>query len=208
MIAARKSPSRLHEGLRNLAYDNPFYNLSLGGRRLTTLTAMPPDPWPGSTETGAALLAGEFRFAGQVHTPQGTPLEERFWYPRGAGRAWHQGLQSFGWLRDLRAVGGDEARRLARNLVIGWLEWNALWTDLTWTPELLGPRIAHWIGAHDFFWASADEGFRYCVLDSLARQTRHLAHLAAGTLAPEHLLPAAKGPVSYTHLTLPTKRIV
>lgn len=193
MMAAKSSGRRLQDGLRHLAYDNPFYNLSLGGKRMPALSAVPPDLWPGNVERGAAMVAGTFTFTGQAHIPEGEPLEERYWFPKGAGPIWHKGMQQFGWLRDLRAVGGDEARRLARNLVIGWLEWNALWNDLTWTPELLGPRIANWIGAHDFFWASADEGFRYCVLDSLARQTRHLARLGPNQVDGESCLMAAKG---------------
>ncbi len=201
MSQSRNSVGRVNEGLRAFTYGNPLYNLSLSGRRLTALEAIPPDPWPGDPEAGAAIMEGLFSFAGQSYRLDGRPLEERYWFPKGAGPAWHHGLHGFEWLRDLRAVGGDEARRLARSLVIGWLEWNALWTDITWTADLLGPRIANWVGTHDFFWVSADEGFRYCMFDSLARQTRHLARLLPGTLHGLDLLLAAKG-LAYGSLCL------
>lgn len=132
-MASHHSPLvRLGNGVRALAYGSPFYNLSLGGKTVKALAAVPLDPWPGKADRGKEILSGNFIFAGQSCQVQGDPLTEKYWFPKGATPGWHHELHTFDWLRDLRALGGDDARRHARTLIIGWLEWNALWTEISW----------------------------------------------------------------------------
>ena len=79
------------------------------------------------------------------------------------------------WLRDLRALGGDEARRRARALIGAWLDRYANWEPEAWALPMLGARISNWLALHDFVLASADDAFRARVFASLASQTRHLS---------------------------------
>ena len=173
MTGSRDSWDWLRDGVEALAFGNPLYNLMLGGRTLSALPQVPQDLWPGDPGRGSDLLEGVFRFAGQALTLDISPMTDAFWQPEGASDAWYAGLHSFHWLRDLRALGGDEARRAARTLIYGWCCCHAVWHGDAWAPVLAGTRIANWIGLHDFYCASADESFRACVFDSLARQTRH-----------------------------------
>jgi uncharacterized heparinase superfamily protein len=190
------------DGVEALTFGNPIYNMLLGGRTVASLKAVPLDPWPGDAARGAALLEGEFQFGGQTLELSGSPMAESFWSPPAANPVWFSALHDFHWLRDLRALGGDEARRYARALVYGWFYCYATWTGETWTPALTGNRIANWIGLHDFFCASAEEGFRACVFDSLARQTRHLARVVPGRVHGLASVPALKG-IAYGSLCLP-----
>lgn len=199
--------ARLGHGLRDFTYSSTLYNLSLGRRAVTGLLGVPADPWPGNAVNGAALLEKTLRLPGGTLTLTGSPLTEAFWYPEDAEPAGFRALHGFQWLRDLRAHGGDDARRLARLLVMGWLEHHAFCDGWSWTPELLAGRIASWVGAHDFFWASADESFRACMLDSLARQTRHLARVLPARPAGNAFLPLVKGLV-YGSLALTKGRRV
>ncbi|MGQ9366550.1 heparinase II/III family protein [Azospirillum sp. ST 5-10] len=200
MSSGRDTFGRFRDGVAQIAYGNPIYQLMLGGRAPTALAVVPSDPWPGRIEEGNALLAGVYRFAG--HTETGGPAGEPVWLPAGAGRRWIAGLHGFEWLRDLRAVGGDAARRRARALVSSWLDDNAAWNAQSWAPPVLAARIANWIGLHDFYCASADDDFRARVFDSLARQTRHLARVVPGPLQGAALLGAVKG-LAYGGLCLP-----
>ncbi|CAK0765239.1 Heparin-sulfate lyase N-terminal domain-containing protein [uncultured Gammaproteobacteria bacterium] len=183
----------LKDGLRQILFGNPIYNLTLAGRPPTELSAVPLDPWPGDEATATAMLGGAFTFSGQTIRLDETPYAEKFWVPDGASPQWLRSLHGFDWLHDLRALNGDDARRLARNLIFAWIDTFAVWNADTWSPELLGIRIANWIALHDFYCASAEEGFRVCVFDSLGRQTRHLSRVMPGTLHGESLILAIKG---------------
>ncbi len=197
MVDGRISVGGFTEGLRTLAFGNPLYSLTLGRGGPTRLEAVPPDPWPGDADRGAALCAGEYRFAGRTLVSE-IPL----WQPVGVGDAFLAELHRFDWLRDLRAVGGDSARRQARNLVGSWIDRHDSWHPLTWRPDVLGLRIANWLGTHDFYCASADDRFRARIFASLFRQTRHLARALPGGLKAVPLLVALKG-LFYGMLCLP-----
>ncbi|MEI6985913.1 MAG: heparinase II/III family protein [Rhodospirillaceae bacterium] len=202
MTGSRDIWDWLKDSVEALTFGNPIYNMMLGGRTVSALGSVPMDPWPGDAANGSALLDGEFNFANQTLMLDASPMTEAFWQPEEATDAWYAGLHSFHWLRDLRALGSDEARRQARTLVFGWLYCHALWSGDSWAPALAGVRIANWIGLHDFFFASADEGFRACIFDSLARQTRHLRRMVPGKLHGSCLISAIKG-MSYGSLCLP-----
>ncbi|MBP2228316.1 putative heparinase superfamily protein [Azospirillum agricola] len=182
---------RLRDGMARLAYGNPLYALMLGGRAPGALAVIPPDPWPGDAADGSAILAGVLRFAGQAVAVD--PIGEPNWRLPGASAGWLRALHGFDWMRDLRAVGGDMARRRARVLVWSWLDHNGGWNAQSWAPDILGARVANWIGLHDFYCASADDEFRARVFENLARQVRHLGRVLPGALDGERLVVALKG---------------
>lgn len=164
------------------------YRLSLFGPNPTAVRLSPTDPWPGNADEGAEILAGSFHFAGStLRNP--APL----WRPPGAADGWLAELHSFFWLRDLRAVGGDAARRRARDLVGSWLAANESWSAPAWQPVILGQRLTNWLGQYEFFAASADVSFRHRLLDGLVQQARHLSRVLPGGLAGCDLIMALQG---------------
>ncbi|MCW2244927.1 putative heparinase superfamily protein [Azospirillum fermentarium] len=200
MSGSRDKPGRFRQGMAQLAYGNPLYSMMLGGKAPTTLAVIPSDPWAGDADAGQAILAGSFRFGGQTVTLG--PSGEVAWKAPGGNPAWVAGMHGFDWLRDLRAVGGDAARRQARRLVMAWMHEHAAWSAQAWNPAILGTRVSNWLALHDFFCASADDEFRARIFDSLARQTRHLARVLPGKLDGAALLSALKGMI-YGGLCLP-----
>ena len=102
--------------LRAPLFASPLYRAMLSGPPAFQLAVAPPDPWPGDADRGAAILAGTFPLAHEVMSAEG----ELIWDRRGASREWLDELHSFGWLSDLRTLGGGAARRRARELVAGW----------------------------------------------------------------------------------------
>ena len=100
--------------------------------------------------------------------------------------AWLAELHGFDWLRDLRAVGGDAARRRARDLVGDWIERQTSWQEIAWRPDVLATRLHAWLGQHDFFCASADD---------LYRRRYHRHHRPSVQASRPGLCPAAsRGP--------------
>lgn len=196
-VSRAHRPGRLRRALARLAYRNPIYTMMIGGRVPSALSVVPPDPWSGDPENGNLLLNNALRSAGETQTfiLNFNGLIAPDWTPPAASSVWLEALHGFGWLRDLRAIGGDMARRRARALVLSWLDVYGKWDALAWAPEIAGARIVNWIALHDFFCASADDEFRHRVFDSLVRQTRHLARVVPGRLDGHDLLTALIGMV-------------
>lgn len=187
----------LKNSLRELRLPNPLSDLTLGPNPVETLAVIPTDPWPGDTVAGTDLLQGILRFGGQVLQP-----ERMDWNPPGAQPGFIRTLHSFDWLRDLRALGGDMARRQARLMVRSWIEQNANWSPFIWSAPMIASRLANWLGMYDFFCATADDDFRNLVFESLKRQGRQLTRSLA-TTPPGHVrLLALKG-LFYAGVCLP-----
>lgn len=199
MAAGGSLHRRFQPGARGSWYASPVYGLMrLSGPAPQQLEVVPPDPWPGDATTGQELLNNIFRFAGQS-----IPGELPPWLAPDASATWLAEMHGFDWLRHLRATGGDAARRQARVLVSLWVDqFGKRWHPVAWAPDVAAARVAAWIGQHDFFLASADDELRARVLDSLARQVRHLGRVVPGRLKGEALLLGLKG-LTYGSLCLP-----
>jgi uncharacterized heparinase superfamily protein len=152
-----------------------------------SLLLVPPNPWPGDAARGRAMLAGQILLAGEMVTPAGSP------WAATAQDSWHAAMHSFDWLRDLRAVGGDGARRHARMLSTQWLDRRPGGGAIALRADIMGARLANWIAFHDFFCASADDDFRRRLFGSMADQARRLARALPGDLTGAPLLLAIKG---------------
>jgi uncharacterized heparinase superfamily protein len=171
-------------------FGRAFRALRLSGAQAAqpaSLIVVPPNPWPGDASRGRAMLANSIVLAGQSISSEGSP------WTVAASEPWLKSLHSFGWLRDLRAVGGDAARRHARLLTSQWLDRKPRRGDIGLRADVTGARIANWIAFHDFFCASADDRFRGRFFGSLARQSRGLAKALPGDLTGAPLLFAIKG---------------
>jgi uncharacterized heparinase superfamily protein len=153
----------------------------------TQLSLVPPNPWPGDATRGRAMLGGVFALGGDTVVADGSAWDAA------ASESWAAEMHAFEWLRDLRAVGGDSARRHARLLTTEWLDRFHRRGEVAWRADVMGARIANWIGFHDFFCASADDSFRARLFASLARQARSLARALPGDLSGAPLLIAIKG---------------
>lgn len=156
----------------NLAYRNPLYSWSLGSGRAPPegLSFIPADTWPGDAERGKWLCGGTFAWDGESLQMRGG-----CWEPEGIERPWLEHMHGFSWLRDLRALGGDEARRMARGMIADWMEKHRSWSAFAWQPGLAGRRVANWIALYDFYGASADHSLQDTVFESLFRQARHIS---------------------------------
>lgn len=178
----------LRQKASHLACNNVFYNWSLGGSVPEGLILSPPDSWPGDAEQGRWLCGGSFIVAGEQLT-----FTKMCWEPEGVSEKWLTHMHSFDWLRDLRAFGGDDARRQACSMIESWILNYPRWHEFAWKPALTGRRLAHTIALYDFYGASVDHHFEEQLLESLARQARHLSRALPGDAAGLDLLYAIKG---------------
>ena len=110
------------------------------------------DPWRGDAALGAELSAGRTQ-------PDRDP------------ESW----AAFGWLRDLRADGSNEARARTRDLIASWISQNQSWRLPDWRPDLMGQRLAMLAMNFGWYGDSADEAFQRRLAASVEMQIRCLA---------------------------------
>lgn len=185
-------PVQLFQNIRqvagHLAYKSVVYNWSLRGSVPDRFVVRPVDMWPGRAEYGRWLIGGAFVIEGDQLTLRG-----ECWEPVGVDQAWLDHMHGFTWLRDLRALGGDKARRQARGMIGSWIRHYRSWQSMSWRPDITGERIAMWVALYEFFGASANDQFQDMFFESLIRQARHLSRALPENLYGAALLRGIKG---------------
>ena len=145
------------------------------------------DPWPGDPGRGARLLKGELELGGAVRI-----LKPGAWNDSSGPAVLRAAAHNFSWLRDLRALGTDAARLRARALVSEWI--NAPPPDpVAYRPDVVGARVAAWLGHYDFFAATADDVFRQRLMARLVSDARGLSAALPAEELDARALTALKG---------------
>lgn len=189
--------------LKEAWYASPLHAWRLSGTVPEDLSVPLGDAWPGDAEAGRGILEGLFPADGQTVQAGADP-----WASETLTAELAESLHRFDWLRDLRDLGGDAARLRARDLVSSWLQHCGHWTRIGWRPDILGARLANWIGTYAFFAESADDAFRLALLESLSRQFRHLHRTLGGGTEGVGRFDALKGAViAGVALGEPTERL-
>ncbi|MGH7073031.1 MAG: hypothetical protein ACREFD_02370, partial [Stellaceae bacterium] len=163
--------------LTNAYYGSALYHLSLWARPPAALAVSWPRAWPGDGARGAAMIAGEFRVAGEVLRHPAPPWDgSEPLRPEFAAE-----LHRFAWLADVLAAPGNSGLYAAGEWTRGWIDHCDVWAPLAWRADILADRLVAW--TEHFNAVARDDEFRARLLRSFARQARHLARVA-GRAAP------------------------
>ncbi len=168
---------RLSAHLYRLSWRTPLHALRLKGRHPLKLLAAPADPLPGNAEVGLAILEGRFPYEGAsvAMGEAGPDLSEA---PERLIAHYH----SFNWLRDVAAVGSEEASSAIRRWVSGWLDAHgSTVAEPAWAAGIAGRRLLNWPSYAPLLLGQNDLVFRSSVLNALARTARHLDRVADRT---------------------------
>lgn len=188
MVSRVPALRHLRQKASHAAFNTAFYNWTLGSDIPHDLIVSPADPWPGDMARGRLLCGGAFTLEGQQKQ-----ICRRLWESQHLPQTWLNHLHGFEWLRDLRALGGDQGRQQARDLIADWINRYSGWDAHVWRADIAGQRLTNWIMLYGFFGASADEEFQDRYFHSLLRQSRHLARALPGTLYGLPLLQGIRG---------------
>jgi len=118
------------------------------------------------------LEHGQFGLAGSIVLLNGlSPFEVT---PPNA--AWARELHGFGWLRDLAAVGSDEARETGRRLALEWtLRFGSERSGIAAEPAVAARRLISWLSQANLLLEDAEPNVYCDITASLGRQLAHLS---------------------------------
>jgi uncharacterized heparinase superfamily protein len=154
-----------------VAETSAVYRMRLSGHPPAGLRALPKDLRPASPERGRAILEGRWRFGSASVT---APEDSAPWGPPFPSPHFADRLHRMNWLRDLGAHGPAGQAR-ARALTASWNETFGKWDGFAWRLSPTADRVINLLSAGPWLIGELPPGWRADLLDSLARQVRHLA---------------------------------
>jgi uncharacterized heparinase superfamily protein len=162
--------------LREEWFGSPPHLLAIARPRPEGQAAAPRDFRPADIERGRAVLAGAFSFDGLELQlgPGGEP-----WNRPAPSRAFAVQLHRMDWLRDVMAA-GEAGPRGAVRLVQAWDAVFGRWNSFSWSPACLSRRTFNLACGLKRLSAQASADEADLLLQSLARQARHLLLLRDG----------------------------
>jgi len=173
--------------LRQLLYGSPVYRLMLKGRAPDGLRLTPPSFHLGDPEAGHRIMEGIFTLS--LHHVQ---LGQNPWSAPLHDQDQLADLHGFAWLTDLYALGSDEARARASQLLCDWVEHNEKWQELAWRPDVLGERLSAWLACYEFI-SQEQEKTRAILLDMAMVQARHLGRSCSQAPDDARIFKAIQG---------------
>ncbi|HVV26663.1 MAG TPA: heparinase II/III family protein [Rhizomicrobium sp.] len=154
---------------------NWLYRRLLTGPLADHIVFHPWDALPRRLEDADSLLRGRFRFQGQaVDVPDGVSIFDVC--PPGA--AWLEAVHGFAWLSPLAAAGGENARRLATNLIGQWIKRYDRYSEPAWLPHILAQRLANIFVHGRLVIVNSEMTWRSRLFVSLREQCRMLERIS------------------------------
>jgi uncharacterized heparinase superfamily protein len=150
---------------------SPVYRMRLSGPTPHGLLALPKDNVPPNRARGRAILDGTWRFGASVvqtppgHAPWGPPFPTLHFADR---------IHRLDWLRDVAAL-GPEGEARARSLAVSWIDSFGKWDGFAWRLGVTADRVVNLLSAGPWLIGALEGEARENLLDSLARQVRHIA---------------------------------
>jgi uncharacterized heparinase superfamily protein len=137
---ARAAAFRALAPFRVALRSNWLYRRLLHGQLADHFAVQPYDALPRRLEDADALLRGRFRFHGEtVEVKDGSSIFDA----KAPSATWHAALHGFDWLPALSTAGGDNARKLATNLIAQWVKRNPRYSEPVWSPPITARRLVH-----------------------------------------------------------------
>jgi len=155
---------------------NWFYRRLLKGQLADHIVFHPWDGAPRRLEEADSLLRGRFRFHGvQLDVPEGVSVFDL----APPTPAWAEALHGFAWLPALSNAGGDNARRLATDLIGQWVKRHDRYSEPIWSPHVMAKRLAAIFSHGRLVIINSEMMWRSRLFVSLREQCRMLERTSA-----------------------------
>ncbi|MEM9014237.1 MAG: heparinase II/III family protein [Pseudomonadota bacterium] len=155
--------------------ESPFYQSQLRGPAPDRIFAEPADPYTPDKKFARSFADGRMSLGDEQLECEGELA--RAWDQASLGGNLRKYLQQFIWMRHLHSLGDDGAKP-ARALMRSWLDRYERWSPDAWEPYATSERLFFLCAYGTLVLSGGDAMWRSRVLNSMARQTRHLAKSA------------------------------
>jgi uncharacterized heparinase superfamily protein len=193
----KKIKGRFLDRFYSLVYRNRLYLYTLAGPTPKRLLGTPPELIPGNATAGQLILAGNL-----IVAKERWPFTSVSDIPENASSDWQAYLHGFRWLSDLRTMGNNKARLLAREHVATWLNTHTKWSPLAWQSDILAQRLTNWIIHFGFFSREAPKEFLDLFFLEITKQARHLNRSIIQTITGPKRIQGLKALI-YCGISLP-----
>src|SRR5436190_21324987 len=155
---------------------NWLYRRLLQGPLADHIVFHPWDAAPRRLEDADALLRGRFRFHGvHLDVPDGVSVFDL----APPNTEWQAALHGFAWLPPLSNAGGDNARRLATNLIGQWIRRYGAYSEPAWSPHVMAQRLAAIFSHGRLVVQNSEMTWRSRLFVSLREQCKVLERISA-----------------------------
>jgi len=154
---------------------SPVYDRSLGRiDEPLQFSSFPLSMDDGDAGRGRWLVGGQLDISSRR-----VPVDVASWWigTQYEGTLFFETLHGFEFAKDLKALGGHEARQTARILTQRWFEHFNGYNPVVWQPALTARRLVHWMVVHGFAYDTAPDDFILNLHNIFYRQYNHLDHV-------------------------------
>ena len=130
----------------SLFFKNTFYNRIFNEGIDGKIQHNPESLWKGNKYEGSRIIDGFLNFQKET-----VFMDNSVWEKNHGSISWNRYLQSFMWIKDVRAVGTDEARIFVRKKILSWLNQSDYLSEHIWNPEIMSKRIFYLLTNLSFF---------------------------------------------------------
>ncbi len=125
----------------------------------------PESLWGGNKANGIKIIEGFLN-----HQKETVFINNKVWKFNHGSISWNNYLHSFAWIKDVRAVGTNEARIFVRKKVLSWIHECDYVDHSCWSGDVLSRRIFHLLTNLSFFFETADDNFQKQFSNNLNKQ--------------------------------------
>ena len=150
----------------SLFFKNSFYNQIFSEGIDGKIQYNPESLWKGNKFEGSRIIDGFLNFQ-----KESVFINSNVWDKNHGSIAWNCYLHSFMWIKDVRAVGTDEARIFLRKKVLSWIEQSDYLSLHIWDVEVMSKRIFYLLTNLSFFFETANESFQKKFAENINKQS-------------------------------------
>ena len=159
----------------SLFFKSKLYNFFVKNNAQKKIIFNPESLWGGNKINGIRILEGFLSYQNETLN-----LHKGIWKKNHGSSSWNNHLHSFMWIKDIRAVGNNNARIFLRRNLLAWINEIDYSNEQIWEENVLAKRIFYLLTNLSFFFETAEESFQKKFSEHLNKQSMILCKIIKG----------------------------
>lgn len=150
----------------SLFFKSRVYNFFVNNNAEKKIIFNPESLWRGNKVNGLRILEGFLSYQNETLN-----LDKNIWKKNHGSSSWNNHLHGFMWIKDIRAVGTNNARIFVRRNLLAWIDEVNYSNEQIWKEDVIAKRIFYLLTNLSFFFETADENFQKIFSEHLNKQS-------------------------------------